>query len=70
MQLMPQAPEDLLAAIQSVTSPAALADLTTAYMDLKPEEKQEILEGLTHARASHRNPAIVTGDRQTNQGGA
>jgi ATP-dependent Lon protease len=44
MQLMPQAPEDLLAAIQAVTSPAALADLTTAYMDLKPEEKQEILE--------------------------
>jgi ATP-dependent Lon protease len=44
LQLLPQAPEDLMAAIQSVTSPAALADLTTAYMDLKPEEKQEILE--------------------------
>ncbi len=44
LQLLPQAPEDLLAAIQSVTSPAALADLTTAYMDMKPEEKQEILE--------------------------
>ena len=34
----------MLAAIQSITSPAALADLTTAYMDVKPEEKQEILE--------------------------
>jgi ATP-dependent Lon protease len=44
IQLLPQAPPELLAAIQSVTSPAALADLTTAYMDLKPEEKQEILE--------------------------
>ncbi len=44
LQLLPQAPEDLLAAIQAVTSPAALADLTTAYMDMKPEEKQEILE--------------------------
>ena len=44
MQLMPQAPEDLLGAIQAVTSPATLADLTTAYMDLQPEEKQEILE--------------------------
>jgi len=44
LQLLPQAPEDLLAAIHSVTSPAALADLTTAYMDMKPEEKQEILE--------------------------
>ena len=44
LQLLPQAPPDLLTAIQSITSPAALADLTTAYMDLKPEEKQEILE--------------------------
>ena len=44
LQLLPQAPEELLAAIQSVTSPGALADLSTAYMDLKPEEKQEILE--------------------------
>jgi ATP-dependent Lon protease len=44
LQLLPQAPEDLLAAIQSVTLPAALADLTTAYMDMKPEEKHEILE--------------------------
>jgi ATP-dependent Lon protease len=44
LQLLPQAPDDLLAAIQSVTSPATLADLTTAYMDLNPEEKQEILE--------------------------
>ncbi len=44
LQLLPQAPEELLAAIQSATLPATLADLTTAYMDLKPEEKQEILE--------------------------
>jgi ATP-dependent Lon protease len=44
IQLLPQAPPELLAAIQSVTSPAALADLATAYMDLKPEEKQDILE--------------------------
>src|SRR5262244_1548294 len=44
IELLPQAPPELLAAIQSVTSPAALADLTTAYMDIKPDEKQEILE--------------------------
>jgi ATP-dependent Lon protease len=44
IELLPQAPPELLAAIQQVTSPAALADLTTAYMDMKPEEKQEILE--------------------------
>jgi ATP-dependent Lon protease len=44
LQLLPQAPPDLLAAIQSITSPTQLADLATAYMDVKPEEKQEILE--------------------------
>ena len=44
LQLLPQAPPDLLAAVRSLTSPAALADLATAYMDVKPEEKQEILE--------------------------
>ncbi|HET6377275.1 MAG TPA: endopeptidase La [Methylocella sp.] len=44
LQLLPQAPEELMAAVQNVTSPGALADLSAAYMDLKPEEKQEILE--------------------------
>jgi ATP-dependent Lon protease len=46
VRLLPQAPQELLAAIQSVTQPAALADLAAAYMDAKPEEKQEILETL------------------------
>jgi ATP-dependent Lon protease len=46
IKLLPHAPEELLAAIQSVTHPAALADLATAYMDAKPEEKQDILETL------------------------
>jgi ATP-dependent Lon protease len=44
IQLLPQAPADLLAAIQSIEAPPALADLAAAYMDIKPEEKQEILE--------------------------
>ena len=44
LELLPQAPPELHAAVQSVTSAAALADLATAYMDVKPEEKQEILE--------------------------
>jgi len=44
IELLPQAPPELLATFQLVTSPAELADLTTAYMDMKPEEKQEILE--------------------------
>jgi ATP-dependent Lon protease len=44
LQLLPQAPEELLAAIRSVTSPTTLADLATAYIDLEPAEKQDILE--------------------------
>jgi ATP-dependent Lon protease len=44
IQLLPQVPQDLLAAIQSIDQPPALADLATAYMDIKADEKQEILE--------------------------
>ncbi len=44
LQLLPQAPAELIAAIQAIDSPGALADLSAAYMDIKPEEKQEILE--------------------------
>jgi ATP-dependent Lon protease len=44
IELLPQVPADLLAAIQSLDTPSALADLAVAYMDVKPEEKQEILE--------------------------
>ena len=44
IELLPQVPADLLAAIQSIDTPSGLADLSTAYMDVKPEEKQEILE--------------------------
>jgi ATP-dependent Lon protease len=44
IQLIPQAPQELVGVFQSTTSPAALADLATSYMDIKPSEKQEILE--------------------------
>src|ERR1700749_5224725 len=46
IELLPQVPGDLLAAVQSIEAPPALADLAIAYMDVKPEEKQEILETL------------------------
>ena len=44
IQLLPQAPPELVAAIQSIETPAALADLAVSYMDVKPDEKQDILE--------------------------
>jgi ATP-dependent Lon protease len=44
LQLLPQAPPELLAAIQAITAPPALADMVATYMDAAPDDKQEILE--------------------------
>ena len=44
VQLLPQAPQELIATIQGTTSPAALADLAAGYMDIPTEDKQAILE--------------------------
>ncbi|HEV2631338.1 MAG TPA: endopeptidase La [Pseudolabrys sp.] len=44
VELLPQAPQELVGAIQGIENPGALADLAVSYMDVKPEEKQEILE--------------------------
>ncbi len=44
VQLLPQAPEELVAAISSIPTAGALADFTAGTMDIAPEEKQEILE--------------------------
>ncbi|HLG81024.1 MAG TPA: endopeptidase La [Bradyrhizobium sp.] len=44
VQLLPQAPPELLAAVQGASSGGALADLVATYMDVAVEEKQEILE--------------------------
>jgi len=44
LRLLPQAPAELLASVEAVDAAPALADLAAAYMDAKPEEKQEILE--------------------------
>ena len=43
-ELLPQTPQELIAVLQGTTSPSILADLATSYMDIKPQEKQEILE--------------------------
>jgi ATP-dependent Lon protease len=44
VELLPQAPAELGAAIENTTSPSALADLITSFMDVKAAEKQDILE--------------------------
>ena len=44
IQLLPQAPAELLATVQGVEAPGALADMVATFMDATPDEKQEILE--------------------------
>lgn len=44
LQLLPQVPQEMIAALQAATAPGALADLIAAYLDVKPIKKQELLE--------------------------
>jgi ATP-dependent Lon protease len=59
IELLPQAPPELVALFQSTTSPAALADLATSYMDIKPQEKQEILETVDLPRRMEKVSAFL-----------
>jgi ATP-dependent Lon protease len=44
LQLLPQVPPELVNAVQQLSAPSAGADLVASFMDLKPEEKQAVLE--------------------------
>jgi ATP-dependent Lon protease len=44
LQLLPQTPNELIAAVNNATSPASLTDLVAAYIDATAEQKQSILE--------------------------
>ena len=44
LELLPQVPGELREAVQAITLPGALADMTASYIDSKPEERQAILE--------------------------
>jgi ATP-dependent Lon protease len=44
LELLPQVPPELVNAVQAITSPSVGADLVASFMDLRPEEKQAILE--------------------------
>ena len=77
LQLLPQAPEELASALQGVQSASALADLSAHFMDLKPAEKQNILERSTCRRGSTkywrsrppaRSLAFVARHRTTHEG--
>ncbi|HEY5107675.1 MAG TPA: endopeptidase La [Caulobacteraceae bacterium] len=44
LDLVPQAPAELRATVAQIASPGALADIAAAYMDVKADEKQAVLE--------------------------
>lgn len=44
LQLLPQVPQELIGAVQAAPTLGALTDLVAAYLDLPPNEKQELLE--------------------------
>jgi ATP-dependent Lon protease len=46
LQLLPQTPQELVNAVRLITSAGLMADTVAGYMDLKPEDKQDILETL------------------------
>jgi ATP-dependent Lon protease len=46
LELLPQTPQELVAAVQNFTSPGGLADMVAGFMDVKPEDKQQLLETL------------------------
>ncbi|MBM5812216.1 MAG: endopeptidase La [Gammaproteobacteria bacterium] len=44
LELLPQAPPEMIQAVRGFTAPGGLADLVTGFMDLPPPEKQAVLE--------------------------
>ena len=46
LQLMPQASQELVGAVQNISSAATLADMVAGLMDIKAPEKQELLEAV------------------------
>jgi ATP-dependent Lon protease len=56
IELLPQAPGELAAVLRGVEAPGLLADLVAGLMDLKPTEKQVVLE---HADVEKRLEALT-----------
>ena len=44
LELLPQTPTELVSALQGIASPGGLADMVAGFLDIKPAEKQQILE--------------------------
>lgn len=61
LELLPQTPPELMGAVQAAATPGALADIVSAYLDMKPEEKQEVLETIDVAARIDRVTRLLAG---------
>ncbi len=59
IKLLPQAPAELTAVLRGVEAPGLLADLVAGLLDIKPAEKQEILESIDLERRLERLSELV-----------
>ncbi|MDD3517002.1 MAG: endopeptidase La [Chromatiales bacterium] len=46
LSLLPQTPQELVNTVGNIDLPGVLADVIAGYMDIRPEEKQQVLEAL------------------------
>jgi ATP-dependent Lon protease len=44
LQMLPQVPQEMVHAVQNIDAPGTLADLVAGYVDIKPADKQKLLE--------------------------
>jgi len=58
--LLPQAPAEIGNAVQAMESPSALVDLIASFMDIKPSEKQQLLETTELKRRFDRVTELLT----------
>jgi len=61
IQLLPSAPAELVEVVQAIESPALLADMVANLLDIKPEEKQSVLETFALQARLDRVLALIGG---------
>jgi ATP-dependent Lon protease len=60
ISLLPQAPAELANSVQAIESPSLLADMIASFLDIKPSEKQELLETTEIRDRLERVSALLT----------
>ncbi|OZI53139.1 endopeptidase La [Bordetella genomosp. 4] len=59
--LLPNVPDELAGVVRSIESPGLLADMVTHMIDIKPEQKQDILETFDLSRRLDKSIELLSG---------